>query len=206
MRRWLTRLVAGAVLVAVVLAIGTAFRVWQVARVDDRAEADVIVVLGAAQYNGEPSPIFAARLEHARQLRAEGVAQQIVTAGGKLADDAYTEAEAGARWLVDNGVPESDTIVVGHGSDTLTSMEAVADVAAERDLSSAVIVSDPWHSLRARTMADEAGLEATTSPARSGPIVQTRKTQIRYIWRETQALLYHRLLKAPADDTYGAGL
>ena len=92
------------------------------------------------------------------------------------------------------------------GSDTLGSLQAVAGRAAEGGWSSALIVSDPWHSLRARQMARDSGLEAWTSPTRSGPVVQTRETQIRYIVRETGALLYYQLTHASVDtETSGVG-
>ena len=92
--RAIRRVVLGTVLVALVLVGGTAFRVWQVARWDDKRPVDVVVVLGAAQYDGGPSPIFAARLRHAHALYEEGLAGQIVTVGGNRAGDAFTEAEA----------------------------------------------------------------------------------------------------------------
>lgn len=205
-RRWVPRIIAGGLLMVMLVVGGTAFRIWQVARIDDRAEADVIIVLGAAQYNGEPSPIFKARLAHANELYEEGVAKFVVTTGGNQAGDVYTEAEAGARWLSGRGVPESATIPVGEGADTLSSMAAAAEEVQARGMRTAVVVSDPWHSLRARTMANDHGLDAWTSPTHSGPIVQTRETQFRYIWRETQALLYYRLSKAPADQIGGTGL
>jgi uncharacterized SAM-binding protein YcdF (DUF218 family) len=88
---------------------------------------------------------------------------------------------------------------VPEGSDTLGSLRAAARKAADRGWRTAVIVSDPWHSLRARTMADDLGLDAWTSPTHSGPIVQTRQTQIRYILYETAALLYYRATKSSAD-------
>ncbi|SFQ01130.1 Uncharacterized SAM-binding protein YcdF, DUF218 family [Amycolatopsis arida] len=204
--RWLGRTVLGAVLVGALVIGGTAVRVWQVARGDDRSRADVIVVLGAAQYNGRPSEIFAARLAHAKRLYEQGVAPVVVTSGGSKAGDAYTEAEAGARWLVAQGVPAERTVPVEQGHDTLGTLRAVAERAHALGWRSAVIVSDPWHSLRARTMAHDLGLRAWTSPTHRGPVVQTRETQARYIIRETGALLYYRLAKRPADDIGGAGL
>lgn len=205
-RRWWLRAVVGGILVGLVLVTGTAFRIWQVARVDDRSPADLIVVLGAAQYNGTPSDIFRWRLEHARDLYQEGVAKHIVTTGGSRDGDAFTEAEAGARWLERHGVPQSATIAIGQGADTLGSIEAAGVAARERGLESAVVVSDPWHSLRARTMAKDAGLDAWTSPTRSGPAVMTRETQVRYIWRETKALLFYRVARASADEVGSTGL
>lgn len=184
---------------------GTAFRVWQVARLDDRRPVDVVVVLGAAQYDGSPSPIFASRLRHAQQLFEQGVAASIVTVGGRRAGDGFTEADAGRRYLVDRGVPSRAVTSVGEGSDTLGSLRAVAKVAASAGWRSALLVSDPWHSLRARTMARDVGLPSWTSPTRSGPVVQTRETQARYIVRETGALLFYRLTHASVE-TEGSGL
>lgn len=195
-------MVLGVLLVGALVVGGTGFRVWQVARADDRASADVVLVLGAAQYAGTPSPIFEARLRHAKDLYEDGVAPYIVTTGGNKPGDTYTEASAGVRWLTEHGVPEHHVIAVGQGTDTLGSIEAVAERIRERGWRTAVIVSDPWHSLRARTMAADAGIEAWTSPTHSGPIVQTRQTQFRYILRETAALLYYRATKASA---HGAG-
>lgn len=199
---WLRRIAFGAVLVVLAVVGGTAFRVWQVARENDRTPADVIVVLGAAQYNGKPSDIFSARLEKARQLYDAGVAKTIVTAGGKRAADNFTEAAAGARWLTQHGVPASATLAVGEGSDTLRSLRAVADKVQARGWHTAVLVSDPWHSYRARTMAADLGLDAWTAPTHSGPIVQERVTQVRYIFRETGALLFYELTNSPADELF----
>ncbi len=205
-RSWLARVVLGAVLLAVLVVGGTAFRVWQVARIDDRRPVDAVVVLGAAQYDGEPSSIFAARLRHAQQLYADGLAPRIVTTGGGRDGDAYTEAAAGRRYLIARGVPASDVVAVPVGSDTLGSLQAVAAKARQDGWSSALVVSDPWHSLRARQMARDSGLAAWTSPTRTGPVVQTRETQARYIVRETGAVLYYRLTHASVDtETTGLG-
>jgi uncharacterized SAM-binding protein YcdF (DUF218 family) len=197
---WLRRAIFGAALVMTLVIGGTAVRVWQEGRVDDRTSADAIVVLGAAQYNGTPSEIFQARLEHAKQLYDEGVAATVITVGGGKVGDRYTEGEVGARWLNSQGLPTSNTLTVAEGSDTLGSLRAVADVVRQRGWHTAVLVSDPWHSLRARTMAEDVGLDVWTSPTHRGPIVQTRETQVMYIFRETGALLFYRLTKNPADD------
>jgi uncharacterized SAM-binding protein YcdF (DUF218 family) len=197
--------VFGVVLVALLVVGGTAFRVWQVARSDDRRPVDFVVVLGAAQYHGKPSEVLEARLDQALDLYQHGMARYVVTVGGRRSGDAYTEAEAGKKWLVDNDVPADRIMDVDIGSDTLGSMQAVGALAKERGWRSVLIVSDPWHSLRARTMANDFGLDAGASPTRSGPIVQTREIQFQYIIRETGALLYYRLTHAPAENA-GDGL
>jgi uncharacterized SAM-binding protein YcdF (DUF218 family) len=202
--RWMGRLVVGVVLIAVVLVAGTAVRVWQVARGDDYTPSDAIVVLGAAQYDGTPSSVFEARLEQARKLYEAGVAPTIVTVGGKQVGDNYTEAESGKLYLVSRGVPDGDIVAVQEGSDTLRSIEAVAAELGTRGVDRVTLVSDPWHSLRTRTMARDAGLEAWTAPTRQGPAVFTRESQIHGITRETAALLWYQLTHFSADFQYTA--
>ena len=202
---WVRRLVLGTLLMAVLVVGGTALRVWQIARYDDRTPADAIVVLGAAEYDGTPSSIFAARLQHAQQLYKAGVAPRIVTPGGGRPGDATTEAEAGRRYLIGRGVPATAVVAVAEGSDTLNSLQAVDARAHQGGWSTVVLVSDPWHSLRARTMARDSGLNAWTSPTRTGPVVQSRDTQFRYIVRETGALLFYELTHASVD-TESSGL
>ncbi|WP_019855004.1 YdcF family protein [Actinopolyspora mortivallis] len=193
--RWLRRSVLGAVLVALLVLGGTVFRVWQVAQVDERSSADMIVVLGAAQYNGDPSPVLRARLEHALELYRQGRAGHVVTVGGGQLGDNYTEAEASRMWLVEHGVPAGAVTEAEVGSDTLRSISAVAEVARENSWNSALIVSDPWHSWRSRTMAEDLGLRATVSPTRSGP---TGEVRTYYILREAAAMLFYRLTHASA--------
>jgi uncharacterized SAM-binding protein YcdF (DUF218 family) len=204
--RWVARTVLGAIVIGLLVVGATAFRVWEVARQDDRRPADTVVVLGAAQYDGEPSSIFAARLRHAAALFDDKLAPRIVTTGGGRPGDVYTEAEAGRRYLIKLGVPASAVVAVPVGTDTLGSLQAVAARAQQDGWGSALVVSDPWHSLRARQMARDSGLAAWTSPTRSGPVVQTRETQARYIVRETGAMLYYRLTHASVDtETSGLG-
>ena len=196
MGAWAGRLVVrvlGAVVAAVLLLVGsTALAIWWTARQDDRPDSDAIVVLGSAQYNGVPSSIFEARLEHALDLYEDGVAPVIVTVGGKAAGDAFTEAEAGRDYLAAAGVPDDALLAVPEGVDTLESMQAVAAEFSDRDWHTAVLVTDPWHAMRAERMAEDAGIEASSSPTRQGPAVQTRATQFRYILRETAAYLLYR--------------
>ncbi len=186
------RLVTGAVLLVLALLGGTAVRVWAVARSDDRPRSDVILVLGASQFDGRPSSVFEARLEHARELYRDGVAPRVVTVGGRAPGDRFTEAGAGAAYLRQRGVAE--VLPVGEGRDTLSSLRAARREMAERGWRTAVVVTDPWHALRARRMATDVGIDATSSPTRAGPAVRTRGTQLRYVARETAAYLYYRAL------------
>jgi uncharacterized SAM-binding protein YcdF (DUF218 family) len=189
----------------VVLYIGyVAADIWWVARQDHHPRSDAIVVLGASQYNGTPSPVFAARLEHARLLYDEHVAPYIVTVGGKQPGDAYTEAAAGAKYLQSHGVPSSALIAVQTGRDTLRSLRAVHGLFGTRGWQTAVLVTDPWHELRSRTMADDLGMTAYTSPERSGPAVASRSVEARYIARETEAYIYYQIFHD--DNEHSAGV
>jgi uncharacterized SAM-binding protein YcdF (DUF218 family) len=178
----------------------TAYRVWSVAREDHRGHADVVLVLGASQFNGRPSEVFAARLKHAADLYEGGVAPRIVTVGGKRSGDRFTEAAAGVNYLHNLGVPSSALVAVGEGHDTLTSLRAAAAELDKRGWTSAVVVTDPWHSLRSRRIARDLGIHAQTSPTRTGPAVRSRSTEWHYIARETAAYLYYRLFHRSSDS------
>jgi uncharacterized SAM-binding protein YcdF (DUF218 family) len=116
----------------------------------------------------------------------------VVTVGAGRPGDRFTEADAGARYLRDAGIPEAAVRAVPQGHDTLSSLRAAA--VELTDVKSVVLVTDPWHSLRARRIARDLGFRANTSPARSGPVLQSRSTELRYITRETAAYLHYRIL------------
>jgi uncharacterized SAM-binding protein YcdF (DUF218 family) len=192
-------------LAALLLVASTALAIWWTARQDARPTSDAIVVLGSAQYNGVPSSIFEARLEHALDLYGEGVAPVIVTVGGKAAGDEFSEAEAGREYLAEAGVPDDALLAVQQGADTLESMRAVSAEFDSRGWSSALLVTDPWHAMRAERMAEDAGLDASSSPTRQGPAVQTRTTQFKYILRETAAYLLYRVTGESVAGAPGIG-
>ena len=195
------RAVGAAVLAVGLVVVSTAVAIWWTARQDAEPRSDAIVVLGSAQYNGVPSSIFEARLEHALALWGDGVAPVVVTVGGKADGDEFTEAEAGRDYLLDAGVPAEDLVAVTDGVDTLQSMRLVAAEFDAQGWSTAVLVTDPWHAMRAERMAEDSGIDAASSPTRQGPAVQTRSTQFRYILRETAAYLLYR---ATGESVAGA--
>jgi uncharacterized SAM-binding protein YcdF (DUF218 family) len=140
---------------------------WQVHRAGrsnapERAEA--IVVLGAAQYDGRPSPQLAARLDHAITLWQDGVAGVVMVTGGKQEGDRFTEAEASRRYLVDRGVSEEVILFEDAGRTTYESLEAAAKVLDDEGIDQVVLVTDPYHSLRSRLIAERVGLDVTLSP------------------------------------------
>jgi uncharacterized SAM-binding protein YcdF (DUF218 family) len=201
----MARLAWAAVLALLLVVVSTALAIWWNARQDSRPRSDAIVVLGSAQYNGVPSSIFEARLEHAKSLYDAGVAPVIVTVGGKETGDQFTEAEAGRDYLANAGVPRDALLAVPEGVDTLQSMQVVASAFDERGWHSAVLVTDPWHAMRAQRMAEDSGMAASSSPTRQGPAVQTRATQFRYILRETAANLLYRATGQSVAGAPGIG-
>jgi uncharacterized SAM-binding protein YcdF (DUF218 family) len=203
--RLVVRVIGAAVAAVLLLVAATALGIWWTARKDARPSSDAIVVLGSAQYNGVPSSIFEARLEHALDLYEDGVAPVIVTVGGKATGDQFSEAEAGREYLADAGVPDDALLAVQEGADTLESMRAVASQFDDRGWDTAVLVTDPWHAMRAERMAEDAGMDASSSPTRQGPAVQTRTTQFRYILRETAAYLLYRVTGESVAGAPGIG-
>jgi uncharacterized SAM-binding protein YcdF (DUF218 family) len=179
----------------VLLGLGlTALAVWRSAHTDDASRverADVILVLGAAQYGGEPSPVFEGRLEHAALLYGEGRATTVVVLGGSAPGDTSTEAEAGRDWLVAEGLPSDAVVASPVGTTTLESLRAAADWMQARDLHSAFLVSDPWHNLRVKRMASDLGIEAYAS-ATWQSAARTEGTRFDGYLRETFAYLYYR--------------
>lgn len=145
-------------------------QVWSVGRSDGRREVDAIVVMGVAQYDGKPSPQLQARLDHVLTLWNEGVAQWVVTTGGNQPGDRFTEARASADYLIAGGIPESSISMEDIGSTTLQSLQGVAEIVKSRGLSSVEIVTDPYHALRSRLIAQDLGLTAYVSPAENSAV------------------------------------
>lgn len=170
-RRWIGRLVLAAVLALVSYLVLTFVQVVSASRDDDRVRSDAIVVLGAAQYDGTPSPVLRQRLDHALDLYRDGVAGRIVLTGGKQAGDRFTEAYAGYRYLTGRGVPGDDLLVVTDGSSTWDSLRAAERVLRREGLDRVTLVSDSYHSSRLLGVADEVGLDAGVSPSGAAPTV-----------------------------------
>jgi uncharacterized SAM-binding protein YcdF (DUF218 family) len=161
---------------AALLGLGVAYycfslyQVWHSARTDEARPVDAIVVLGAAQYDGRPSPVLAARLDHALELWQQGYADRIVVTGGRRPGDRFTEATASADYLIARGVPDSAILREVQGTSTWQSLAATARILRNRGLESVLVVSDPYHSLRARETARELGLDAHASPTLTSPV------------------------------------
>jgi uncharacterized SAM-binding protein YcdF (DUF218 family) len=169
MRRALIRLAAATAVGLLCVAVYGAFRIWQQGLRDETRPAGAVVVLGAAQYNGTPSPIFAARLKHAVELFETGNYRFLMVTGGKQPGDRTTEAAVARQYAIDNGVPADRILGEDQGRNTLESLDAVKTILATESIHDAVFVSDRSHMLRVLRIADDLGITAYGSPATDSP-------------------------------------
>ena len=165
----------------------TAVLIW--ASRDEARSAQAIVVLGAAQYAGKPSPVLRARLDHALELWNRHLAALLILTGGTGSGDTTSEAAVGRTYARKHGVPDSAILVENEGRTTSESMRAVAGMLEVRGLQTALLVSDPFHMLRLRILARRFGFTPYTSPTRTSPISPNREERWKYIFSES--------LKAP---------
>jgi len=168
--RALARLIVLVAVIGLGLAGYAAFRIWDQGNRDEQRSADAIVVMGAAQYDGRPSPLFAARLDHAIELFHTGIAPRLIVTGGKQEGDRTTEAASALAYAVSHGVPGEAILAEDLSRTTLQSIRGVAGLMRDEGLKTAVFVSDPSHMLRVLRMAADEGIEAFGSPTRTSPL------------------------------------
>ena len=155
---------------AAVLVGSNVLQVWFAGRANDTARVDAIVVMGAAQYDGRPTAQFAARLDHALELWQRGVAPIIVTTGGNQPGDRFTEGGSGAKYLNDRGVDSSSLLSEESGSTTRESLIGVVELLESRGASRILIVTEPFHALRSKLIAQDLGLTVSLSSTRTSPL------------------------------------
>ena len=147
--------------------------------------SDAIVVLGAAQYAGRPSPVLKARLDHAVGLWKRGLARWLILTGGTGAGDTTSEAAVSRRYVMRQGVPDSVILLENHGRNTNASLASVANIMSTRKLDRAILVSDPFHMLRLQILAREYSLHCVTSPTRTSPISASPTEALGYVLSES---------------------
>jgi uncharacterized SAM-binding protein YcdF (DUF218 family) len=179
MKHSFIRIAAGLLLVSV---IGLGVKLFSVAgdirrqsNLDEARPADVILVLGAAEYRGRPSPILEARLNHALFLYRKEMAPRIITTGGKGGDPMFTEGEVGRAYLSRHGIPSEAIIVESEGETTVHSTVAAAEIMHRMNLHSCIVVSDGYHIYRVKRMLQFQGIAVYGSP---------RPTEPRHGWRQ----------------------
>ena len=169
----------------------TFVQVWRAAGRDQAREVDAIVVLGAAQYDGRPSPVLRARLDHAAELFERGMADEVVVTGGKQTGDRLTEAAVSAEYLIRQGVPEAAILREVQGRSSWQQLAAAARFLKRRGSTRVLLVSDGFHAARIAAIAEELGLEGYTSPAPGSPISGAEK--LPYLGKETVAVAAGRI-------------
>jgi uncharacterized SAM-binding protein YcdF (DUF218 family) len=179
------------------LYLGVTFvQVWALSDDDQAGPADAIVVLGAAQWDGEPSPVLRQRLDHAAALYEQGYAPLVVVTGGKQEGDRVTQAAAGFTYLRGRGIPEEAILLEVDGTSTYTELAATARILDDRGLDSALMVSDGYHSARLLAIADEVGLDGSVSPT-------DREFGLKELLRETAAMSLGRIVGFRRLDALG---
>lgn len=159
--------------------------VWGWGEIDQARRADAIVVLGAAQYSGKPSPVLKARLDHALELYNRGMSKRLILTGGMGTGDTTSEAAVGRVYAQKQGVPDSAILLETGGRNSRESMQTVARIMESKGLRSAILVSDPFHMLRLWIIAKRFGLTPYTSPTRTSPISPNREQRWKYILGES---------------------
>lgn len=187
--KWLKTILGFGLLTVAVAYLVAFFSVLAVSRQDQARPAAAIVVLGAAQYNGKPSPVLKARLDHAARLYADSIAPLIVLTGGTAEGDKTSEAEVAAAYLA-RTVPAVGLVVLPTGRTTDESIVAAAEWCRGYDITEVVVVSDPFHMLRVRLEARRQGLTAYTSPTRTSPISAHLTRELPYLMAEALKVLF----------------
>jgi vancomycin permeability regulator SanA len=184
------------ILLLVMTVVGaSAFTVWRAAHTDDASQverADIIIVLGAAQYGGTPSPVFRGRLDHAVLLYRQGRADRVMVVGSNEPGDSTTEAEAGREYLVSRGVPTDAALAEPVGRTTYESLVGAAGYMREHEMHTAFLVSDPWHNARIKRMASDLGIRGYASATWTSA-ARSEDTRFTGYARETVAYLYYRV-------------
>ena len=152
---------------------------------DEAQAADAIVVLGAAQYVGRPSPVLRARVDHAVSLWKRGLAPTLILTGGTGVGDTTSEAAVARKYAMSKGVPDHAIVIERHGRTTSESMQAVARIMDDREKNTVILVSDPFHMLRLSILARRYGLVPYTSPTRTSPITSNREERWKYMVSES---------------------
>jgi vancomycin permeability regulator SanA len=180
------RVISFILLLIIVIPLYVAGNIWYTAKNTTAEKSDVILVMGAAQFDGRPSEVLLARLNQAKSIFKAGLAPRIYTVGGGAPGDRTTEAAASKAWLIDNGISKTNVLAIAKGRDTLSSTKSYVKQMRKSNFASLVIVTDPYHCYRAIKMAKDRGIKPTCSAVESGPAANSG---IKYLARETGAYL-----------------
>ncbi len=164
MKRALGLFILGGVFAAVVYVAFVTVRIQRQSTRDEARPADVIIIMGAAEYRGKPSPVFKARLDHGLELYMDNMAPRILTTGGAGGDPVFTEGEVARHYLILRGVPSEAILVEAEGESTVHSAAVAAEIMRRMGLHSCIVVSDGYHIYRAKRMLESRGFHVYGSP------------------------------------------
>ena len=200
--KWIRRILSAIISFVLIVLVGTAGFIYVQSSKNELNPSDAVIVLGAAQFDGTPTEVFANRLDHAFDLVKTGVAPRVITVGGKQPGDRFTEAQAGKKYLVSKGLKRSKIFAVPMGSDTYESIAAIALLMKMKNWKSVTVVSDPAHVARSKIIMQAFGFDAYSSPTQSGPGTEV---SLDYLIRETGGTLQFLFLNTIglADDLLG---
>lgn len=194
--RRIFRIISSVVVTVLVLWAGSMLTVLVWSSIDQARPAEAIVVLGAAQYDGRPSPVLKARLDHAIDLWNQKIASVLIVTGGMGSGDTTSEAAVGRAYARKHGVPDGAILLENEGRTTRESMLAVSRMLDGRSAKTAILVSDPFHMLRLSILGRRFGIVPYTSPTRTSPIEPNREEHWKYILNESMkaplTLLFER--------------
>jgi uncharacterized SAM-binding protein YcdF (DUF218 family) len=191
--RWGLRLLIVTVVAVAAFLTVTAIQIVHTASLEETHPADVIVVFGAAEYSGHPSPVLRARLDHALELFQHGVAPVVITTGGAAADPKFNEGDVGRDYLMHRGIPERSLIAETQGSDTSESASRVAVIMRANGLHSCVAVSDAYHVFRIRKLLEHQGVGPVYVAPRPGSLPHSAVQRTIAVLREATSYLLWRL-------------
>lgn len=191
-RRWLLWLVVWAALAFILFLLITSLRIVHEAGKEELHPADAIVVFGAAEYSGRPSPVLRARLDRADELFKLGLAPVVITTGGSGADPSFSEGGVGRDYLVHRGIPERDLIAETQGSDTAQSAERVGVILRANGLHTCLAVSDEYHVFRIKALLEHEGMQVYVAP-RTGSRPKGHWQRMIAVLREAMSYLVWKL-------------
>jgi uncharacterized SAM-binding protein YcdF (DUF218 family) len=193
--RWAVALTLVLIIAFGLFGVAMFVAIYRDARLNQTQPVDAIVLLGAAQYNGTPSPVLKARLDSTLAAYHDGASKWIVVTGGKMSGDKFTEAESSKEYLVAHGVSSDHILMENVGRDSWQSLQGAAVLLREHHFKSVLLVSDGFHLFRVKLMMRDLGFTAYGRAAENSPIRQGSRSEFNYLVRETGATLYYLATK-----------
>lgn len=194
-RKIILRIILYSALILFVIFSILVLRIYHYSTIDETQKADAIVVLGASQWNGNPSPVFKARLDHAFVLYENNYASKVILTGGTSKKESMSEALAGKNYLIEKGINREDIYIEEKSHTTWQNLNQAQQILKEQSLNSIILISDGFHMMRLKKMAKDLGIKSFTSPVINSPIANNKIVELKYIIREVVVFIGYLLFK-----------